>query len=83
MLSRLAASEGNEAVVRLLIDRGADVNTQGGEYGHALQAAALVGHEAVVRLLVDRGADVNAQGGYYGKLSRRRHGRVTRRWSGC
>jgi ankyrin repeat protein len=48
------------------VDRGADVNTQGGEHGNALQAAALEGHEVIVRLLVDRGADVNAQGSGYG-----------------
>jgi ankyrin repeat protein len=64
--SRRLAFGGNEAVVRLLIDRGADVNTQGGVHRNALQAAALKGDEAVVRLLVDRGADVNTQGGYYG-----------------
>ena len=32
--------EGHEAVVRLLLDKGADVNAQGGEYGNALQAAS-------------------------------------------
>jgi ankyrin repeat protein len=48
------------------VDRGADVNAQGGEYGNALQAAARKGNEAVVQLLVNRGADVNAQGGEYG-----------------
>jgi ankyrin repeat protein len=52
-------------VVRLLLDKGADVNAQGGEYGNALQAASSEGHEAVVRLLLDKGADVNAQGGFY------------------
>jgi ankyrin repeat protein len=50
-------------VVQLLVDRGADVSAQGGEYG---QAAALDGREAVVQLLVDRGADVNALGGECG-----------------
>jgi hypothetical protein len=33
--------DGNEAVVGLLLASGADVNAQGGEYGNALQAAAL------------------------------------------
>jgi ankyrin repeat protein len=66
-LSRRRHGMGDEAVVQLLVDRGADVNTQGGiEYGNALQTAALKGHKAVVQLLVDRGADVNAQGGEYG-----------------
>ncbi|BDD63641.1 hypothetical protein MAP00_008510 [Monascus purpureus] len=42
------------------------VNTQGGSYGNALQAASEGGHEKAVQILLDRGADVNAQGGYYG-----------------
>ena len=45
-----------EAVVRLLLEKGADVNAQGGYYGNALQAASARGHEAVVRLLLDKGA---------------------------
>jgi ankyrin repeat protein len=48
-------------VVRFLVDRGAEVNAQGGYYGNVLQAASRDGHEAVVRFLVDRGAEVNAQ----------------------
>jgi hypothetical protein len=58
-----ASSDGNKAVVRLLLDNGADVNAQGGNYGNALQAASSDGNEAVVRLLLENGADVNAQGG--------------------
>ncbi|KAK8105277.1 F-box and WD domain-containing protein [Apiospora kogelbergensis] len=61
-----ASLNGHEAVVRLLLDRSAHVNAQGGEWGSALQAASLNGHEAVVRLLLDRGADVNAPGGEWG-----------------
>jgi ankyrin repeat protein len=52
--------------VTLLLEKGADVNAQGGYYGNALQAAANGGHESVVTLLLENGADVNAQGGYYG-----------------
>ncbi len=44
-----ASVEGYEKVVQMLIDAGADVNAQGGEYGNALQAAD----------------DVNTQGGLY------------------
>ena len=61
-----AALRGSEVIVRLLLDRGADVNAQGGEYGHALQAAVSQKSEVIVRLLLDRGADINAQGGVYG-----------------
>ncbi|KAF9063467.1 ankyrin repeat-containing domain protein [Rhodocollybia butyracea] len=52
--------------VHLLLNKGADVNVQGGEYGNALQVAAEAGHLAIVQLLLDNGADVNAQGGEYG-----------------
>jgi hypothetical protein len=63
---QVASYEGYEAVVGLLLEKGADVNTQGGHYGNALQAASFKGHEPVVRLLLEKGADVNAQGGHYG-----------------
>jgi ankyrin repeat protein len=63
----LAAKNEHKQVVKLLVDKGADVNAQGGLYGNALQAAVSYrGHEAVVRLLLDKGADVNAQGRYFG-----------------
>lgn len=68
-----AATKGHEGVIDVLIDRGAEINAQGGRYGitgvrydNALQAAALGGHEAVVQLLLRRGADINLQGGQYG-----------------
>jgi ankyrin repeat protein len=43
---------GHEEVVRLLLDKGAEVNAQGGRYGNALQAASDRGHEEVVKMLV-------------------------------
>jgi ankyrin repeat protein len=46
----------------MLLEKGADMNAQGGEYENALQAAILQGHEAIVRMLLEKGADVNAQG---------------------
>lgn len=53
--------------VTTLLEKGADVNAQGGHYGNALEAAAsIAGNERVVELLLERGADVNAQGGPYG-----------------
>ena len=42
------------------------INTQGGYYGNALQAASYRGHDKVVQILLDKGADINAQGEYYG-----------------
>jgi ankyrin repeat protein len=60
-----ASSGGYEAVARLLLDKGADINAQGGYYRNALRAASWQGHEMVVRLLLDKGADVNAQGRFH------------------
>ena len=62
-----AAYSGDLGTVRLLLDWGADVNAQGGEYGNALQAAVTGDNVLeVVQLLLARGVDVNAQGGEYG-----------------
>ncbi|KFZ14934.1 hypothetical protein V501_02978 [Pseudogymnoascus sp. VKM F-4519 (FW-2642)] len=61
-----AAYHGGDEIIRLLIQRGADVNAQGGYFGNALQAAASLGEqEEIVKLLLEHGADVNAQGGRY------------------
>ncbi|KKP01543.1 hypothetical protein THAR02_06365 [Trichoderma harzianum] len=43
-----------------------NVNSQGGIFGSALQAAAFSGQTESVRLLLDRGADINARGGKCG-----------------
>lgn len=56
----------HEHLVRMLLDRGVEVNKAGGCYGYALQAAAQGGDERVVQILLDVGADFNAQGGKYG-----------------
>jgi hypothetical protein len=61
-----AALLGLGIVARMLLNKGADVNAQGGYYGNALQAALYRGHEQVVKMLLNKGADVNAQGGHYG-----------------
>jgi ankyrin repeat protein len=57
-----AARSGHEAVVRLLLERGADIEAkEKGRGWTALIWAAGVGHEAVMRLLLERGADVEAK----------------------
>ena len=53
-------------MVQLLLDKDADVNAEGGEYGSALQAALSKDYGDVVQQQLDKGADVNAQGGEYG-----------------
>ena len=60
-----AAKHGHCAMAELLLDKGAEINAQGGDFGDALQAASYGGHEAVVRLLLDKGAEINAQGRRY------------------
>jgi ankyrin repeat protein len=59
-----ASGLGHDKIVQMLLDKDADVNTQGGYYGSALQAASAGGHDKVVRILLDRGADVNATNKY-------------------
>ena len=74
-----ATENGHEAVVRLLLEDGADVNATlrfpGREEEMAQIWAAENGHEAVVRLLLKGGADGNAIGPfvYVRPISSRKH----------
>ena len=43
-------------MVTLLLNNQANVNAQGGEYGHALQVALAGGHKRVVTMLLNAGA---------------------------
>ncbi|KAF2798222.1 hypothetical protein K505DRAFT_357751, partial [Melanomma pulvis-pyrius CBS 109.77] len=52
-----AAANGHMQMVKLLLDKGTDVNAQGGRFGSALQAASAGGYEQVVKLLLSKGAD--------------------------
>jgi ankyrin repeat protein len=62
-----AAEHGQFEISKLLLEKGADVDAQGGmNYSNALYAASARGHKLVVKLLLDTGANVNAQGGHYG-----------------
>ncbi|KAJ7824521.1 ankyrin repeat-containing domain protein [Mycena olivaceomarginata] len=58
-----ASAPAHEAVVRLLIEKGADVNLRAGAFGSALQVAAYYDHQSIPRLLIKNGADVNFQDG--------------------
>ncbi|KAF1818788.1 uncharacterized protein K489DRAFT_390952 [Dissoconium aciculare CBS 342.82] len=57
-----ASAEGHAEVVRLLVDKGADVHAQGGRYGTALQAALQKDHVEVVGLLLEKDAEVSLEG---------------------
>ncbi|ERF69382.1 hypothetical protein EPUS_05927 [Endocarpon pusillum Z07020] len=61
-----AAADERLEDVRLLLDRGADINARSKYRVNALEAAIIRNNEQIVKLLLDRGADVNAQGGDYG-----------------
>ncbi|THW71637.1 hypothetical protein D6D18_10443, partial [Aureobasidium pullulans] len=55
-----AACGGHKTIVRMLLDRGADINALGGyDNDTALYAASQHAHETIVRLLLDHGADVD------------------------
>ena len=57
-----AAEKGHEAVVKLLLEKGADVESKDRHYGQTpLSWAARSGHEAVVKLLLEKGADVESK----------------------
>ncbi len=56
-----AAREGHYNVVRLLLDRGADVNAFTMMHWSVLHLATFNGREEITRLLLERGADVHAQ----------------------
>jgi ankyrin repeat protein len=56
-----AACTGNTALARLMLNKGADVNTESELFGVALHAAANGGHQAMVKLLLEKGADVEVK----------------------
>lgn len=60
---RIASIYGHYELVRMLLDRGADINDRGAPYSDALQAAAYGSHIEIINLLLDRGAEVNLRGG--------------------
>ena len=59
----VAISQGRDAIVEILLERGADPNIRHGVSDTPLQRS--IGHcsERIVKLLVEKGADVNAPGG--------------------
>ena len=57
----IASHDGHTEVVKLLLDKGAQVNMQGKDGGSALMIASQNGHTEVVKLLLDKGAQVDAE----------------------
>jgi ankyrin repeat protein len=51
-----AVQEGHEAVVKLLLERGAELEAKDNNSRTPLSWAARYGHEAVVKLLLEKGA---------------------------
>lgn len=49
-----AVKRGHCAIAKLLLDKGADVNAQGGYYGSALYAATYAGNNEVLERLIER-----------------------------
>ena len=52
------------ALVKLLMNKGADIKTGSRKYRTVLQLASSKGYEAVVELLLDQGVDFDAQGDF-------------------
>jgi hypothetical protein len=53
-------------VVKLLLNKGAGTNAQGGFYSNALHVVPARGYTKVMTLLLDKKANFNTQGGHYG-----------------
>lgn len=66
LLRAQIASMSYTRVLHLLIEHGANPNTEMRSFGNALHLASFIGDESIVRLLLDKDADVNAVGGYFG-----------------
>jgi ankyrin repeat protein len=73
----LTSYTGNSAAVKVLLDRGAQTNTQQFRGQTALMWAAAEGHAEVVRLLLARGADPSLQSTASTKPERRPPGGMT------
>jgi ankyrin repeat protein len=67
-LCAAAARSSSHDCLKVLLEKGADVNWPGGHYGCALQTATANYRLDNVILLLKHGADVNAQCGHYGNV---------------
>ncbi|KAH7382754.1 ankyrin repeat-containing domain protein [Phaeosphaeria sp. MPI-PUGE-AT-0046c] len=62
----VAAVHGQNSMLKLLLDRGADPNVHGGDLDYPLIAAVLAKHEEAATLLLKYGADPNLCSGEFG-----------------
>ena len=62
-----AAARGHEAVVRLLLEKGAKLEAKDSNGRTPLSWAAELGHEAVVKLLLEKGPKLEAKDDKYGR----------------
>ncbi|KAJ3931415.1 MAG: ankyrin repeat-containing domain protein [Lentinula lateritia] len=65
-LQSVAYHTGNISISKWLLDNGANVNVQVGQFGNALQASVWGHHKSTIKLLIEYGANINATGGPYG-----------------
>ena len=56
-----ASFGGEDRIVRMLLDHGANVNADAGEFGTAFVAASSMGHRKIVEILLDRGAKLTTE----------------------
>ncbi len=56
-----ASCKGEKEIVRVLLDKGVDVNAPSGRYGSALHAAIAARQKEIVGMLVETGANVNTR----------------------
>ena len=62
-----ASVRGEDAIVKLLVEYGADVNARGGQSRcTALHTAAAVGHASTAQILLESGADPRTKDGMFG-----------------
>lgn len=60
MLLGLAASaKGYLEIALLLIQKGANINVQGGQYGNTIQAASAGGYLKITEILLQKGVNTN------------------------
>lgn len=67
---------GLDESTKLLREKGADINTWGGQYGNALHATSFNGHDRIVQQQLDKGVDIIAQEGEYRRNWCLRHNKM-------